>query len=82
MNGHKREADTATETTEEKKKGKWDHRGKVQEEEVMEGVKGEEEEGRRSALTSQSAHEAECIEETEKQNKLPCSGERRNPSVL
>ena len=48
MNGHKREADTATETMEEKKKEKWDHGEKVQEEEVMEGVKGEEEEGRRS----------------------------------
>lgn len=49
MNGHKREADTATETMEEKKKEKWDHGEKVQkEEEVVEGVKGEEEEGRRS----------------------------------
>lgn len=42
------------------------------------------EEGRRSALTSQSAQQAK--EEMEKQNKywnkLPCSGERRNSSLL
>lgn len=56
MNGHKREADTAIETMEEKK-GKLDHGEKVEEDEVFFGgaIEGEEEERRRPALTSLSA---------------------------
>ncbi len=41
-------------------------------------VEGEDEEGRRSGLSSLSAHRAKCTEEMEEQNKLPCSDEKRN----
>lgn len=37
----------------------------------------EEEKGRRSALRSLSEDQAQCMEEMEKQNRLPCSGERK-----
>lgn len=60
MNGHKRQADTATETMVEKKKGKWDHGEKAvvgEEDAGGEMVwKARKEEGRRSSLPSQRAH--------------------------
>lgn len=64
MNGHKRQADTATETMVEKKKGKWDHGEKavvvaeVREEDAGGEMvlKARKKEGRRSSLPPQRAH--------------------------